>query len=333
MSLFQGKLNSDYFKAYSLGKYVTVFVENEDDVPFWSRMLKRYASSHLKFRITFAFREELHRGKTELLILQDGAGDFMLICVDSDYDYLLQEATEDSKAINHNPYIFQTYTYSVENYRCFANSLAELCIQASLHDEPLFDFVEFLESYSVIVYELFVFSFYFRKIGDTSTFPVRDFSACFGIQGRINISENARAALQQLQTIIEQKVAAFKTSHPDADIEALAAELAQRGVQKTNTYLFVRGHTLYHALILPLLRSVVPVLKSHKRAEFVRQAGGNSEHLSRKQQEYQRQILDIDTLLAANTNYDDCFLMRYIQRDIEQYIRISQPEKKEEAEE
>ena len=55
--------------------------------------------------------------------------------------------------------------------------------------------------------------------------------------------------------------------------------------------------------------------------------------LSRKQQEYQRQILDIETLLAANTGYDDCFLMGYIQRDIEQYVRISQPEKKEEAEE
>lgn len=303
---------------------MTVFVENEDDVPFWSRTLRKYAPSHLKFRITFAFREELHRGKTELLTLQNGAGDFMLICIDSDYDYLLQDATEDSKAINHNPYIFQTYTYSLENYRCFANSLAELCIQASLHDEPLFDFVEFLENYSGVVYELFVFSFYFRKIGDTGTFPVRDFSACFGIQGKINISENARAALQQVQTTIEQKVTTFKTSHPDADLEALAAKLVQRGVQKTNTYLFVRDHTVYHALILPLLKSVVSLLQSHKHAEFARQAAGNSELLSQKQQEYKHQILDIETLLAANTSYDDCFLMRYIQRDIEQYVRISQ---------
>jgi len=38
MSLFDGKFNSDYFKAYSLGRWISVFVENEDDVPFWSRI-------------------------------------------------------------------------------------------------------------------------------------------------------------------------------------------------------------------------------------------------------------------------------------------------------
>ncbi len=330
MSLFQGKLNSDYFKAYSLGKYVTAFVENEDDVPFWSRVLKQYAPN-VEFRTTFAFREQLSRGKTDLLKLKDGTGAFMVICVDSDYDYLLQDATDDSKAINENPYIFQTYAYSVENYRCFADSLADLCIRASLHDEPLFDFVEFLQNYSAVVSELFLFSFCFRKIVDTSTFPIRDFSACFGIQGRINISDNARATLQKLQTITEQKVTAFKTSHPNVDLDALASELAQLGVQKTNTYLFIRGHTVYHALILPLLKSVVSILQTHKQAEFARQATGNRKRLSLKQKEYKNRILDIETLLAANTDYDDCFLMRNIQRDIENFVRIFQPEEKGEA--
>ncbi len=85
----------------------------------------------------------------------------MVICVDSDDNYLLQDATDDSKAINENPYIFQTYASSVENYRCFADSLADLCIRARLHDEPLFDFVEFLQSYSAVVdVHLYVCSFY-----------------------------------------------------------------------------------------------------------------------------------------------------------------------------
>lgn len=333
MSLFNGKLNSDYFKAYSLGKYVTVFVENEDDVPFWSRVLRKYAPSHLKFRITFAFRKRLTRGKTDLLNLKDGAGNFILLCVDSDYDYLLQNSTNDSQTVNTNPYIFQTYTYSIENYKCFGESLSHLCVQASLNDEPVFDFVEFLRAYSHTVYELFLFSFYLRKIGETHAFPARDFSAFFGIQGKVNISHNAKTTLEELQKATEHKVAAFKASHPDAELDALAADLARLGVHDTNTYLFIRGHTVYHSLILPLLKSVVSVLQTNTQTEFAKLAAGDRELLSQKQHEYKNRILDIETLLAANTEYDDCFLMRNIQRDVEQYARIFRSEREYEKHE
>lgn len=323
MNLFRGKLNSDYFKAYSLGRYVTVFVENEDDVPFWNRVLRKYSPSFLKFRFPFAFRDHLQRGKADLLKLKDGVGDFMLLCVDSDYDYLLQDATADSQAINGNDYIFQTYTYSVENYKCFAESLGNLCIQASLNDEPLFDFVEFLQTYSTAVYELFLFSFYFRKIGDTSTFPISEFPTFFGIQGKVNISHNAKAILQELRANVEKKIASLQASHPALTLQALASELASLGLRKENTYLFIRGHTVYHNLVLILLKSVESVLRGNKQAEFAKHAANDQEFLQ-KQNEYKNQILDIETLLTANTDYDSCFLMEYIQRDVEKYMHVSQ---------
>ena len=39
-------------------------------------------------------------------------------------DYFLQ-----SKIVNENIYIFQTYTYSIENYKCLAESLNRICRQ------------------------------------------------------------------------------------------------------------------------------------------------------------------------------------------------------------
>lgn len=41
-------------------------------------------------------------------------GRSLIACVDSDYDFLLQGATNTSRKINRNRYIFQTYTYAIE---------------------------------------------------------------------------------------------------------------------------------------------------------------------------------------------------------------------------
>ena len=322
MSLFHGKLNSDYFKAYSLGRSVTVFVENESDVPFWSRVLRKYAPPRITFRFPFACRKPMQRGKPGLLVLKEGLDDFLLLCVDSDYDYVLQDATADSQTVNQNPYILQTYTYSIENYQCFAESLHDLCVQATYNAESVFDFVEFLHAYSVIVYELFLFTVYFRKIGNSKAFTDSDCAEFFGLRGTVNVRQNAEAILQELQTRVESKVAALKSEHPHIDIQMLSDELALLGLQPKHTYLLVKGHTIYNNLVLILLRSVEKVLRDKKYAEFAQQAA-NEQELSQKRQEYKNLILDIETLLASNVGYDSCFLMGRIQRDIHAYVQIS----------
>ncbi len=322
MSSFYSKLNSGYYEAYSLGKYVTVFVENESDIPFWYRILKKYAPQRT-FRIFPSSKGHFERGKPHVLKLSDGAGKFMLLCVDSDYDYLLQQSTSLSKLINTHPYIFQTYAYSIENYKCFAESLEGLCVQASLNDEPLFDFIEFLHQYSSIVYELFLFSFYLRKIDETAAFTNTEVAAVCGVQGKVNISQNAKEVLEKLQKTVEEKLTVLKNSHPDIDLQAIAQELTPLGVTRENTYLFIHGHTVYQSLVLILLKRIIKTLQDHKRAEFKQYTSDNKQLLSQKQREYSNQIRDVETLLDTNTDYDSCFLMRHIQRDVESYLHAS----------
>jgi len=170
MSRLLDNIKSDYFKAINslkpkkAAKTIMVYVENEDDIPFWRGVFDRYAP-HLHFEISFP-SYHLARGKEEVLKIQ--AGEYLLLCVDSDYDYLLQDATEVSKRINHDPYIFQTYTYSIENYKCYAESLKEVCVSSSLNDKEVFDLVRFIKLYSLIIYELFLYSYHFEKQGDNS---------------------------------------------------------------------------------------------------------------------------------------------------------------------
>lgn len=83
MSLFNGKFNSKYFKAYYQGKKRIVFVENEDDVPFWKRWLRKFAPSE-NFVVKPSVSGTSTRGKTEVLKLLGGEGAYMLLAVDSD---------------------------------------------------------------------------------------------------------------------------------------------------------------------------------------------------------------------------------------------------------
>ena len=170
MSRLLDNIEPGYFEAINslkpkkAAKTIMVYVENENDIPFWRGVFEKYAP-HLHFEISFP-SHQLARGKLEVLKIQ--AGEYLLLCVDSDYDYLLQDATEVSKRINHDPYIFQTYAYSIENYKCYAESLKEVCVSSSLNDENLFDLVGFMRLYSNIIYKLFLYSYEFEKQGNNS---------------------------------------------------------------------------------------------------------------------------------------------------------------------
>ena len=76
-----------------------------------------------------------------------------------------------------NPYIFQTYGYAIENFHCFAESLHEVCVQATLNDRHILDFrfpeTLFADSLSAVLMERMVLP----RRHDTHTFPMYDFNS------------------------------------------------------------------------------------------------------------------------------------------------------------
>ena len=67
-------------------------------------------------------------------LIGEKVGNDMIACVDADYDYLLQGATQLSRTILNNPFVFHTYAYAIENLQCFAGGLHEVCVAATLND-------------------------------------------------------------------------------------------------------------------------------------------------------------------------------------------------------
>ena len=107
-------LSSDYIKSYGIMaskkaiKPILVYVESHEDISFWYGILKDYESSKVKFDIQLPSQNNLNKGKHEVLQrFKDNVGSYLILCVDSDYDYLLQGRTETSRLINQNDFIFQ----------------------------------------------------------------------------------------------------------------------------------------------------------------------------------------------------------------------------------
>ena len=113
------------------------YVESYDDIAFWRTLLSEFENEERYFQVMLPSATSLAKGKKMVLmntLNTSELGRSLIACVDSDYDFLLQGATKVSHKINKNPYIFQTYGYAIENFHCFADSLHEVCVQATLND-------------------------------------------------------------------------------------------------------------------------------------------------------------------------------------------------------
>ena len=200
-------LTSSYFNAAhklypkKARRRIIAYVESYDDIAFWRTLLEEFEDDEHYFQVMLPSATSLAKGKKMVLMNTLNTAELgrsLIACVDSDYDFLLQGATNTSRKINRNRYIFQTYTYAIENYHCFAESLHEVCVQATLNDRSILDFNFYLKKYSEIVYPLFLWNVWFYRQRDTYTFPMYDFHTYTSLR-EINLRhpEKSLESLQQ----------------------------------------------------------------------------------------------------------------------------------------
>ncbi len=331
-SSLKDNLNSEFMQALSrlqskkAAKKVLVYVESYEDKSFWYGILKGYESDNLKFDIQLPSQTSLAKGKKQALARNEDMmnlelGEYLIICVDSDYDYLLQGATETSKLINGNPFIFQTYAYSIENLRCFSSSLNHVCAQATHQVNDKMDFEELLKFYSNITYPLFLWSVFFKTEKVNDAMNLNDFHNIIQIDGRVNIQEQGKKQLEQLAIQVTVQMEKLKTQFPTLiqQVRKLEIVLNQLGVHKDNTYLFIQGHTIEDSVVLNFLYSVCEVLSSQQIQKIMTQAK-DMEEKQREMNHYKNSTIEIRKALKTNTEFKDCFLYKWILRDLDRYI-------------
>ncbi len=306
-------INSQYFEAINkmtpkkARRRIVVYVESYDDVFFWRSVLGRYEDDKLTFDIMLPSRNlHLDRGKKAAISnMLKGVGRDMIACVDADYDYILQGATEMSRQMLENPYIFHTYAYAIENFQCYAKGLHETCVMVTLNDHRIFNFERFLLSYSQTIWPLFVWHVVFlqrRKM--TMHFDMCEFNKVVVLPS-VHI-QNPKWAIEYLSKKVRAKMFQLERRFPKLKDALPETErmLRDLGINDYNTYLYIQGHHLFDLVVSPVVQTVCDILRK-ARTEIAC---------------YENSLGKVKMMMKKNTYYQFSPEFQKILADVERYL-------------
>lgn len=301
-------------------RLVKVYVEGYEDVAFWRGIFDHFHNPYLRFEISVPDRGDLPKGKKVLMGMIPQSSEEMILCVDSDFDYLFAGQTEQSRQVADARFMFHTYAYATENYLCYAPSLHNVCVKATKNDTRIFDFVKFMDEYSRIIYPLFLWYAFSARLSTEHVFPLVDFKASVRL-GYLEIGNNGERTLEWLRRNVAKREELLRRRNPRMiePMKEFEEQLKQRGVRPENTYLFMHGHTLMDNVVMVLLNTVCEKLRDMSIARITAsQKQGVA--LKNEMSNYTNSLRSIRDVLLDNENYTKCPLYRSLQRDIERYI-------------
>lgn len=301
-------------------KLVKAYVEGYDDVAFWRGIFDHYESDTLTFEISVPPREDLAKGKKILMKMIPVSSHTNILCVDSDFDYIFEDITEQSRLVNGAEFMFHTYAYATENFVCYAPTLHNVCVKATKNDTRIFDFEQFLAEYSRIIYPLFVWYTFSAKLEDTKVFTLLDFRSSVRLN-YLEVEGNGRGTLRWLERQIKRRLVTLENNYPHLiqEVENFKRQLTKQGVTQENTYLFMQGHTLMENVILIMLNAVCDELKKLSNDRIVHSTKQGIA-LKNEMSNYNNSLRNIRDILLDNENYKDCFLYVKLKQDIERYV-------------
>lgn len=302
---------------------VVAYVESYDDIAFWRSILEQVNHDDILFEVKLPGNDNLNKGKKQVLmqtIDHESLGKNMIACVDSDFDFLLGDATHTSRILNQNPFVFQTYAYAIENFQCYADNLHEVVVQSTLVDRRNFDFKQFLEEWSKVVFPLFLWTVYYYKNHDTHSYPMSLFNkvTMLHLVNHKNpesmIDAVRKSVIKELKTLHKRDRVAQK------NVDLLIPEMKKKGLVPETCYLYVQGHHLMEGVILKLMQPICAELRKEQEREIKRLAV----HKVQEQNElasYEHSQIDPEMMLRKNNDYQNLYLYKWVIRDLEGFLQ------------
>lgn len=323
-------LNSQYIEAANrlrpknVARKVVAYVESYDDVLFWRSVLEEFESPELKFEVMLPSRSTLGKGKKLAMShvagpTSDQAGPYLIACVDADYDYLMQNRTDVSRKMLHNPFVFHTYVYAIESYQCYAPGLHAACVMTTLNDREVLDLEEFMRQYSVIIWPLLVWSIWLYRHGQYKRFSIMDMANEISFHD-VNI-HHPEQTLDYVRRHTNKAIAWLQHHFPEAhkDYEPLRVEMLSLGLNPETAYMYIQGHTLFDGVVIPLLTPICTLLRRERENEIKRLAC----HEQQRQNElscYQHSVSPIDVMLKKGTMFRESAPYQKLRDDLRSYV-------------
>lgn len=304
-------------------RLVEVYVEGYEDVAFWRGIFDHFRTPYLRFEISVPNRVDLPKGKKVLLSMVPQASERLLLCMDSDFDYLFADHTPQSREVNGSKYLFHTYAYATENYLCYAPALHNICVKATKNDTRIFDFVRFMREYSRTIYPLFVWYAFSARMDTVNVFPLNDFKSSVRINF-LDTRNNGAETLAWLARNVAKREQLLMARNPQMlePMKEFERQLCERGLTRETTYLFMHGHTLMDNVVMVALNAVCEKLRAMSIAKIAASTKEGTA-LRNEMSNYTNSLRPVRDVLLDHENYMDCPLYKRLQRNLLRYVRLT----------
>lgn len=243
---------------------VEVCVEGFLDRAFWREHFKPFPK--YKFNINFRKHEGRYLpGKDSLMREEYVAtlGDRKIICIDSDYDWLVEDYHGYSKTIQTSPYIFQTYLYSIENYKLHPSVVDDHLHKATLMDVPVSWAGELV---STRLWRLFLIHIASMRKHDGKY----DLAAFDGdlkkVEFDIETKSLSKVTENHLQAREQHFVAYEKENRLEIDKAGKDIEAMRFGAK--NCFLLMNGHVVKDNVMVPLFAKAAKAARGRQHAQI-----------------------------------------------------------------
>ncbi len=303
-------------------KLVEVYVEGYEDVAFWRGVLDHYECGKYTFEINVPPRDDLAKGKKVLLGMLPQSSPHTLLCVDSDFDYLMGNSNEQAHLVTNSPNLFHTYAYATENFLCWAPSLHNVCVKSTKNDAVIFDFVHFMREYSQAIYPLFLWYAYSAFLKTENVFTLLEFKGAVKLN-YLEVADNGRDTIAWLHRqvekwlhILEQR---YKGHGLGDKIKLFEQMLMERGMKPEDTYMYMQGHTLMDNVVVPAVSAVCEKLKQMNIIR-INTSTKTGVALKNEMSNYNNSLRPVRDVLLDNEGYKSSPLYKRLRRDIEEYL-------------
>lgn len=259
MANLQDYLNSDYIRnlrPFSTDRTrveVLVYVEGDDDVAFWTHALNQYGdSTKYKFSVTTNKGASVGgvaaNGKEQLMRIAN-LGPHKIVCVDADFDLLIDAYSNHSERVRVDPYVVHTTCYAIESiladvsfYQSFFQSLG-ISVQTTEYEDQL-------KWISLTCLDLFLLLLSFAKEESRHrSFGFKDFAACLNTIKKGDVGNWGKYSYYKNRW--RQEYASLFDSKQH-EISSIHQRILQEGFSDEHCYAFMNGHELYNLFIRPL---------------------------------------------------------------------------------
>ncbi len=291
-------------EASHTNKKLSVLVEGLGDVPFWSNLLSHFIPNLQYHEIDFPFYSSKGTmGKDEIMQYKDFLSKELILCRDSDNEYLYKPQMNWLS----NSFLYQTYTYTKENHLCYAQNLNKICTEITLQH---FDFEPFIREYSRIAFPVLLNWLYYFPSKKKSSNP---FISKVNLEKILSIEEDLKQVsnLQNLVLVhhaLQERIDNWIVSL-DNDASHFENKEPISGLNPENTIFYLSGHIVFPKVIKPLFEKVISFLKiNYEQVNRQELSNATENVINNRLKEYNNRINRIDISTVLKQSYKECLM-------------------------